>query len=120
MADEKYEFCKIFVRAAEPPAVTGQLAELLGAQPQRRAFILADAIVDVLKNPDADLADDFIGWPTIVEVEAEPEASDRSIVALTSRIVESLWDSGWPAVAACDYEAELPWKGGLERLNQSG
>jgi hypothetical protein len=119
MADEKYQFCKIFVRAAKVPVVTERLAELLGAQPQRRTFALADAIVDVLKNPDAGLADDFIGWPTIVEVEAEPEASDGSIVALTSRIIESLWDSGWAAVAACDYEAELPWKGGLERLNQS-
>jgi hypothetical protein len=118
MADEKYEFCKIFVRTAEPPAVAGRLAELLGVQPQRRAFALPDAIVDVLKNPDVGGADDFIGWPTIVEVEAEPQASDRSIVALTSRIIESLWDSGWAAVAACDYETELPWKGGLERLNQ--
>jgi hypothetical protein len=120
MADDNYQFCKIFVRTAEPPAVAEQLAGLLEVQPQRRAFALADAIVDVLKNPDAGLADDFIGWPTIVEVEAEPEATDRSIVALTSRIVESLWASGWAAVAACDYEAELPWKGGLDRLNQPG
>jgi hypothetical protein len=117
MADESYRFCKIFLRAVEPRAAMDLLTVLLGAQFQRRSLTLPDAVVDVLANPESGKADDFIGWPTLVEIEAKADAERASIVAIASRIVTAMWDAEIPAVAACDFEDELPWRGGLGRLN---
>jgi hypothetical protein len=117
MVDETYRFCKIFVQLAEPPVVTDLLARLLDVAHRSRTIDLPDAAIDILYNPDTGAADDFIGWPTIVEIEANPDGSNASILATTAKIVTALWDAGYPAVAACDYEDELPWRGGLARLN---
>lgn len=116
MADETYQFCKIFVRAAEPQPVAERLATLLDARLRRRMLELPEAVVEIRKNPDAGATDDFIGWPVTVEIDAGPDAADEAIVSLASRIVTELWERGTAAVAACDYEDELPWGGGLTRL----
>jgi hypothetical protein len=118
MADDTYQFCKIFVEAAEPQDVAERLAALLDARRERYTLDLPEAIVDIRKNRDADMTDDFIGWPVTVEVDAHPDAANATVVSLTSRIVTALWEAGTAAVAACDYEDELPWKGGLGRLNE--
>jgi hypothetical protein len=118
MADETYEFCKIFVQAAEPQTVAKQLAALVGARVQSQILELPEAIVEIRKNEDVGLADDFIGWPVTIEIDAEPDATRAAVVSLVSRIVAGLWDAGTAAVAACDYEAELPWDGGLGRLDE--
>jgi hypothetical protein len=115
MTEETYRYCKVFVQRANPHTVTDLLTDFLGAQSQHRLWKLVDAVVDVSKNPDTGAADDFIGWPTIVEIEAEAGASSAAVVAITSRVVTAMWGAGLPAVAACDYEDELPWRGGLGR-----
>lgn len=115
MASEIYEFCKIFLRAEEQEAVD-LLTDLLGARPRLGLFALPEAEVEVLRNPDKGAAKDFIGWPAFVEVEAETDAESAAVVAIVSRIVTAMWEAGIPAVAACDYEDELPWRGGRGRL----
>jgi hypothetical protein len=120
MADEPYRFCKIFLCAAEPRSVMDLLAVLLGGDFQRGSLALPSAVVDVLRNPDAGSAEDFIGWPTFVEIEADADADNASIVEVTSRIVIAMWGAGIPAVAACDYEDELPWRGGISRISEPG
>jgi hypothetical protein len=118
MADETYQFCKIFGQAAEPRAIAEQLAPLLGARPQSQLLELPEAIVEIRKNEDAGLLEDFIGWPVTIEIDAEPDATNATVGSLVGRIVTALWDGGTAAVAACLYEAELPWDGGLGRLNE--
>ncbi|MEU9447068.1 hypothetical protein AB0D42_40985 [Streptomyces sp. NPDC048304] len=116
MADETYQFCKIFVQAAEPQPVAEGLATLLGARLRRWVLELPEAVVEIRKNPDAGATDDFIGWPITVEIDAGPDAADEAIVLLASRILTEFWKRGTAAVAACDYEDELPWGGGQARL----
>ncbi|WP_146044384.1 hypothetical protein [Amycolatopsis sp. BJA-103] len=89
---------------------------LLGVRDRLGVFSLPEAIVDVSRNPGRGATGDFIGWPAIVEVEAEEGAERASVVGLVSRILSALWEAGIPAVAACDYEDELPWRGGIGRL----
>lgn len=120
MADETYRFCKIFLDAAEADAVVDLLTGLLDGPFPHRVLTLPDAVVEVLGNPDTGAADDFIGWPTLVEIEAADEAANASVVALTASIVTATWDAGIRSVAACDYEDELPWRGGLGRLEGPG
>jgi hypothetical protein len=116
MADDVYRFCKIFLRSADPSEIKGMLASLLGGEFQRRSMYLTDVTVDVLKNPDAGAEDDFVRWPTFVEVEAGDEAVNESVAGIISKIVEAMWEAGIPAVAACSFEDELPWRGGIGRL----
>lgn len=40
-----------------------------------------------------------------------------AMVDLTARVLTHLWPGGFPTVAACDYEDELPWRGGIARLD---
>jgi hypothetical protein len=115
-------YCEIFVRADGTAAtVLAMLAEALSGEVQRRSLRVPGLVIDVRPNPDSrptgDPGDDFVRWPVTVEVSAE--GADRStLVDTVARILTALWGSGQPAVAACDFEAELPWAGGIGRLRE--
>lgn len=113
---EKYEFCKIFVRGADVETVMTVLSSLLGREFERRSMALHEAIVDVLRNPDyVEGEEDFVQWPVMVEIEAVRAADPTKIVALVSRVLVAFVEgAGWSSVAACDFEDELPWNGGLD------
>lgn len=118
MTDTAHQFCKIFVQATDIQSVAEKLALLLEAKLQRRTLFLPEAVVEVRGNPDLGLAEDFIGWPVTIEIEAGQEATNEAVASLAARIVAASWGDGTAAVAACDYESELPWGGGIERLRE--
>jgi hypothetical protein len=112
-----HPFCKIFVNAAEISSVTEMVAVLLGGQFERRSMHLPGIWVDVRSNPDrAEAGDDFVHWPVLIELEADDVGDVRTVVDAATRIITALWEAGDPAVAACDFEDELPWNGGIARL----
>lgn len=45
-------------------------------------------------------------------MEPEGEVHRNEYVNNVSGLLESLWKEGWKAVAACDFESELPRNGG--------
>jgi hypothetical protein len=132
----EYPYCKIFIKGAEPEQMLDELAALLdGEFDQMGCLALAGLAVEVRRNKDAagaaerrwrsdhradftDSGDDFVLWPVLVEVYAEDDEGGRAIVETTARIVRALWEAGNSAVAACDFEDELPWSGGIERLSR--
>jgi hypothetical protein len=116
--DGTYAYCKIFVNHDEPSVVSTRLAALLGATVQRRSLLLPGIVLDVRANPDVDPAagTDFVRWPVIVEVEPEDSDTGGMMTQTVSRILTDLWNAEIPAVAACDFEHELPWNGGIGRL----
>lgn len=120
---QRYDYCKIFVSQTGEASVKESLETLLGGRFQRHSMELDDAVIDVRVNPDVadavDVGDDFLRWPVVIEVERAESAGNSAIVATVSRILTTLWGAGQPAVAACDYEDELPWSGGIQRLRQS-
>ncbi len=120
MGHDRYGYCKIFVKASDPEPVKDLLARLLGGTFHRRDLLIDGLAVSVLKNSDAagpdEADDDFVRWPLLVELEAEqPTAADR-MLGTSAQVLAALWESGRPAVAACDFENELPWQGGIERF----
>jgi hypothetical protein len=116
MSVGRYDFCKMFVRAEAPADVFAVLADLLDGRVVRHSFELPGRVVEVLRNPDASQGDeaDFLFWPVLVEVDSD---GAPAVVELTTTILTRLWDRGFPTVAACDYEDELPWRGGIARLD---
>lgn len=119
MSDD-YAYCKIFVRDIALEVAEEQVAGLFGGVFRRHAMEYGKLVLEVRPNsdasPDRDPGDDFVRWPVTVEVDAEDEQDSRVVVETTGRLLRALWGAGHPCVAACDYEAELPWSGGIKRL----
>lgn len=115
-----YSYCKIFVKADGIDSLKTVIATLFGGQFQRNSLLVGNLVVDVRSNSDAigsaDLGDDFVRWPILVELDEEDRSGRREIVAAVDRILQALWHADHPAVAACDFEDELPWGGGIRRL----
>jgi hypothetical protein len=109
-----YGFCVIYVRGGDRQAVTALVAVTLVAEADEYNTVRSGRMeFEIRRNPDAGLADGFIGWP--FRVEAESGEASSVFVEAVSRVLRVAWDRGFDAVAACDFEDELPELGGLPR-----
>ena len=74
--------------------------------------------IEVRTNPDSNeqlaraFPEGFLHFRYVLEIFAYLTASSEERRLLVSKILQGFWSSGTPAVAACDYEAELPFGGG--------
>ena len=118
-------FCEIFVDTERSKDALEQLiAALLDARVERHGF--ATTIVgpgydlDVHRNDRVLASDDtqprqahdFVEWPYYLEIEAAAEQTRPAQIAVIARLLHGLWEAGLGAVAACDFEDELPRRGG--------
>ena len=109
-----YGYCRIFLRGGSRPVLTELVAAVLGTQPDDHYTIRQGRTeLEIRPNPDAGLADDFIGWP--FNIEAESDEPGPALVEAVSLILRAAWNCGLDAVAACDFEDELPDLGGITR-----
>lgn len=112
-----YTFCKVYLKGVTPEL---PLIQAVALEPHRNKASTGPTAEkwrrehSILKYVDPD--DDFILWPTIIDVYADVEESQQAIVGVVSELLRQMWDAGVPAVAACDFEDELPWSGGKDRL----
>ena len=84
--------------------------------------LVTDAMeLDVRANEDADNEryaatwQDFVFAPYYLDIESKLGVPTAAYVLGVSRLLEALWSEGWDAIAACDFEEQLPRKGGLQR-----
>ena len=113
--------CKIFV---ESPLHLDELARKLFERIQSSGEIgssgevlrFSFAEVEVRNNEDAcpdratEFPDGFLFFRYSLELYVDPSSCVK--ISLVSDILKVCWENGWPAVAACDYEHELPEGGG--------
>jgi hypothetical protein len=113
---------------AEPETVRPVVESVLGQRFEPPGYLTVSGVdVEVNANKDARgrVAEQwrakggaqFILWPALVELDTGEDEVTSVIVELTARLLTALWDDGQPAVAACDYEDQLPWSGGIARLD---
>ena len=75
--------------------------------------------VEVLKNEDYDLKrrrqfpDGFIYFRYTLDLYMSDALPARK-AAIVTRLIETLWEWGFPAVAACAFEDRLPERGGYK------
>jgi hypothetical protein len=107
--------CKVFVDAdVSSTELIGMTAPLLFAPNDEIALE-----VEVLNNEDYDsnrrrqFPDGFIYFRYTLDLYMS-EATVKRQAAVVRRLMESLWDSGYPAVAACAFEDRLPERGGYK------
>jgi hypothetical protein len=113
-------YCKVFVDGLSSETAKSVIGAALGGTFERHTMYVSPGLaVDVRRNTDTtedSNGDDFLYWPVLAEIDAEDNVADRDVVETTSTILSTLWNAGHRAVAACDFEDELPWSGGIQRL----
>ena len=61
-----------------------------------------------------DFPDGFLFFHYALEVYPAPGVPREERVKLTAKLLQALWSRGFAAIAACDYEDELPSGGGYK------
>ncbi len=109
----------IYVDAEAAPRIMARLRDALGLVEDDGAELTVGP-VRVTGEPN-DYATgrhahpfDFLEWPTVLECEAY-EGTPAEVVQAVTAVLEALWHGGFKAVAACDFEDELPARGGSDR-----
>lgn len=109
-------YCAIYVDAPGRPALVELLSEVTGGRYEHWTIEAPGIDLHVDGNDEADaerstaFPDGFLFFTH--KVEADVDAG--SAVAVVTRMLEALWARGWPAVAACEFEDELPCGGGYK------
>jgi hypothetical protein len=113
-------YCKLFVDAKMPQsALVETLARAVQGRVEGNTIIGATFEIDVRRNEDSDLMqleapDAFVYFPYFLDIEASPGQTRENQIALVAKLLEHLWAERFPAVAACDFEDELPHNGGYQ------
>ncbi|QMU76938.1 hypothetical protein GXW83_15635 [Streptacidiphilus sp. PB12-B1b] len=109
-----YGRSQTYLRGGSRASVTELVAAVLEAQADvpLHGPTRPDGL-EIRHHPDAGLAGDFIGWPFTIE--AESEEPGPALVEAVSLVLRAAWNRGLDAVAACDFEDELPDLGGITR-----
>lgn len=124
VAERNYAYCKVFVKGVPVDELPADLPTVPGVELEtRRNKGVTGPVADQRRaarsvGTYADPEDDFLRWPTLVELYVDEEEGQRAIVSVAAQLLRQLWDAGMPAVAACDFEDELPWAGGIQRLTR--
>lgn len=104
MSSAEFEYGKIFVNA-EFVAVRDFLSALFEEVPGTTVWVRESVEVEVRKNPDQGAAEDFIGWPTFVEIAPESSDTSDSQVLGVARVVSGRLSREFgQTVTAADYE----------------
>ncbi|MFG3155323.1 hypothetical protein ACGF7W_25090 [Streptomyces sp. NPDC048219] len=116
--DSAYSDASIYVDAEAAPRVLGRLRDFLGLEDDGAELTVGPVRVEGEHN-DYDTGRhahpfDFLQWPTVLECEAPAGTPDEVVQAVTV-VLEALWHGGFKAVATCDFEDELPARGGIDR-----
>lgn len=114
--------CKIYLNSRRPPELlAADLQRSLGGTIERATLHLPIGDIDIRANEEFDenesntFPDGFLYFAAFVELYPRPDVPLDDRIDAVGSILELLWNTGTPAVAACDYEERLPHGGGYNR-----
>jgi hypothetical protein len=121
MNDTPNMYCKLFVDSTSDE---NQLLALIASitsgtiESKTGTVLSADFELYLDENDDFDETrrlqgeDQFLFYRYYLDVEPTENAPRERYVNAVGNLLEGLWRSGYKAVAACDFEGELPRSGG--------
>jgi hypothetical protein len=118
MLDRQDLYCKIFVNGAPTSDNLLRLvARALGGTIEYHTVIATGAEIYVAHNDDDDALrarepDGFVFYPHYLDVTAVPGQTPSAQITLVATLLEAFWAAKLDAVAACEFEEELPRRGG--------
>ena len=109
-------FCKIFVESVlTEKDLTDVISNIVNGTIELEHYITSAAMeIDVLENDESDdvLSKDsntgFLYYRYYLEIEPTDDVAESNYIFEISHLLEDLWNQGNKAVAACDFEEELP------------
>ena len=108
-------FCRIYTGRTTNKDVASLLSLHFSFEPRGRFMKVGNHEIEVRRSDEKwseDEQDEFTKWPVHVELAGDPD-EPADFVDLTATVLRLLWGQGFPSVAACDFEDELPWAGGI-------
>ncbi|WP_157848215.1 hypothetical protein [Streptomyces exfoliatus] len=109
-----YEDCSVYVDDEDESTVIAWLEKHLGAGDGGQGLAVGPLWVSGAGNDCSTGRKahpfEFLEWPTVLECEAPAESGPGAVAAAVTIVLETLWCGG-----ACDFEDELPARGGSER-----
>lgn len=118
-AGVSYEDCDIYVNADDGSQLTAWLKVRLGDADDAGELTVGPVRVHGTGNGYATAGSahpfDFLQWETVLECEAPPTADAHEVVAAITAVLQTLWHQGYLAIAACEFEDDLPTSGGIAR-----
>ncbi len=121
MIDLNDLYCHMYVESdGSRQELSEVIAQAINGTLENFTVVLPLIEVDIRKNKDFDEAlrkefpDGFLYFRYSLDIDASPGQTLENQIKMVADILEHLWSRGYPAVAACDYEDELPHKGGYK------
>ncbi|MEV1070015.1 hypothetical protein [Streptomyces sp. NPDC050263] len=109
--------CSIYVDSASQEAVLKAVERKLGGTTEMNDVLVSSTVrVYVAHNDyEGDSTDpsDFIGWPSVLECEILNGVNEETYMEDIGASLSALWETGFRAVAACNFEDRLPRGGGI-------
>lgn len=111
-------YCKLFVDVeVDRGALAEQIMSAVGGQVDLDTVVTPGCEIAVNRNEAFEPEqrydpDGFLYFRYFLDVVALMGQPRDAQIELVSRLLEHFWSQGWRAVAACDFEEELPMSGG--------
>jgi hypothetical protein len=119
----KYQnlYCKVFLDCdINQEKLIQLIAILIDGQIEFKTVSNDYCEIDIEKNEDFhdiqrhDYPDGFLHYSYYLDIEPYEEVIFSSYLAVVTNLLEQIWSKGYQAVAACDFEEDLPRKGGYK------
>ncbi|MBE9252212.1 1,4-dihydroxy-6-naphthoate synthase [Dolichospermum sp. LEGE 00240] len=121
MGERQNLYCKIYLDCdISLDELIRTIAALVHGRINRRSVLCAGYEIDARKNEDfdenlrCDYPDGFLYYPYSIDIEPTEEILPILYKETIAKLLETFWDKNYQAVAACDFEDELPRKGGYK------
>ena len=112
-------YCKIFIDTDEAKEVIlKKLSLIVSGKIELRTVTSKWCEMDLVKNDDFDeikrleFPDGFLFYKYYLDIDPKEGISREEYILNIGNLLEKLWKKSWKAVAASDFESELPKKGG--------
>lgn len=118
MTDDLY--CKIYIKTElSKEVLLNQIAVAVNGSVIIRTITTENMEIDLVENEDysseiSNKPDEFLYYPFYLEIDpiVEINFSRQTYIETISKLLKSLWKEAGDAIAACDFEAQLPSKRG--------
>jgi hypothetical protein len=103
-----YRWCVVYADTPDPAAVVAVLSPFLGPAGALDVFRIPGFTIDVRRNPDHTGGDHYLDWPTVIEIDADDDVPDQSMITFVTGIIDRLHDAGLHAATESEFPADLP------------
>jgi hypothetical protein len=118
-------YCKVFLDCDfNQDQLIQMIATLIGGRTGFKTISNDFCEIDVEKNEDFqdiqrhEYPDGFLYYPYYLDIEPVGEVTFSSYIEVITNLLEYFWGKGYQVVTACDFEEDLPRKGGYKWKDQ--